>query len=442
MAASSIAAGERQITRDSEYDHFLDNNDDFSPDDCWLVFDTRTPAGIVESRLVAKVEIATGKIVPLYRPEHPNAFGPGVAVASFAHDRNEVDFIHGPLHATGPDNQYEKHRRLGALVNGDGGGPLRFADARNTKSPYTVGALRGGSHRHEFSGDGKWIGFTYNDAVMRTRGLAIGQNLDLRTIGVTKLGHPVSVPENPQFPSRSQGFSVLVVAVKPDPTPASDEISNAASDSWVGQNGYRRADGSRQLARAFIGTTRDRSGRPLDELFIVDIPDDITVPGPLGPLQGTETTFPMPPAGTHQRRLTRTEDAPYPGCQGIARSSADGERISFRMRDKNGHWQIFLTSPRGGVPQQATFVEEGVDTDARWLPSGSAIACVAGNRILISDLRPGAGFGHGEILNDRSPAPFALVWSHDGKTLAYNRDVETGGKKVVQIFVADYAARE
>jgi hypothetical protein len=442
MAVGSADAEERQITRDSAYDHWLDNNDNFSPDDRFLVFDTRTAAGIHESALIAKVEIATGKITPLYRPEGANQFGPGVAAASFAHNHDEVVFIHGPLRPTGPETQYEKHRRLGCIVSGAGGSARTFADARNTKAPFTVGALRGGTHRHEFSGDDRWIGFTYNDNVIRAHGLKVGQNLDLRTIGVTKLDHPVRVPEAGQFSAQSLGFSVLVVVVTPDPKPGSDAISHAAGDSWVGRSGYRRPDGSSQLARAFIGTTREQSGRSVDELFVVDIPDDITRPGPLGPLEGTEAAFPMPPAGTVQRRLTHTENGPFPGCQGIVRSSPDGERISFRMRDANGAWQIFLTTPQGGQPQQATYVDTGVDTDARWHPSGHVLACVAGNRILITDVRPGRQFGHSVVMSDRAPAPFALVWSRDGRTLAYNRIVKRDGKDVVQIFVADYAMSE
>jgi hypothetical protein len=437
MAESRMDAAERQITHDSAYDHLLDNNDNFSPDDRFLVFDTRTPAGIHESRLIAKVEIATGKITPLYRPEQAGQFGPGVAAASFAHKHNEVVFIHGPLHPTGPENQYEKHRRVGCIVSGEGGSGYRFADARNTKPPFTSGALRGGTHRHEFSGDDRWIGFTYNDAVVRAHGLKIGKNLDLRTIGVTKLGHPVHVPEAGQFAADAEGYSVLVVVVTPDPKPGSDEISHAAGDSWVGLGGYRRSNGGRQRARAFIGTTRDPKGQAIDELYIVDIPEDISRPGALGPLEGTETSFPMPPAGAIQRRLAHTENSPFPGCQGIARSSPDGERIAFRMRDAQGAWQIFLISPRGGQPQQATFVENGVDTDARWHPSGTAIACIAGNRILVTDVHLEPQFGHSTVVSARSPNPFALVWSNDGKTLAFNRIVKTEGKETVQIFVIE-----
>lgn len=435
-------AGERQITHDLAYQHLLDNNDNFSPDDRFLVFDTRTAAGIHESALIAKVEIATGKITELYRPTHANRFGPGVAAASYAHHQNLVVFIHGPLRPTGPENQYEKHCRLGAIVSGEGSRDCTFADARNTTFPYTVGALRGGTHRHEFSGDDRWLGFSYNDAVMRATGLKLGKNLDLRTIGVTKLGRPVHVPEAGQFSRESAGFSALVVIVTPAPKPGSDEISQAAGDSWVGRAGYRRADGSRQLARAFIGTTRDGHGEPVDELYVVDIPEEISIPGPLGPLEGTPAAFPMPPAGAVQRRLTQTANSPYPGCQGIARSSPDGDRISFRMRDSKGFWQIFLIPPKGGEPQQATFAEHGVDSDARWHPSGRAIAYVARNRILITEVAPVPRFGRTLILSERAPAPFALVWSHDGKTLAYNRTIPSHGKDVSQIFVADYAAND
>ena len=247
----NLDAAERQITRESAYDHWLDNNDNFSPDDRFLLFDTRMAAGIQTSALIAKVEIATGRITPLYRPHGAGAFGPGVAAASFAHHHDEAIFIHGPLHPTGPDNQYEKHRRLGAIAKGDGSGQWHFADAQNTKAPFTPGALRGGTHRHEFSGDDRWIGFTYNDAVMRAHGLIAGKNFDLRTIGVTKRDHPVRVPAAGQFSAESEGFSVLVVVVTPDPKPGSDEISYAAGDSWVGLSGYRRSDGTRQRPASY-----------------------------------------------------------------------------------------------------------------------------------------------------------------------------------------------
>jgi len=421
--------------------HELDNNDNFSQDDRFLVFDARTAkGGIGASHLIAKVEIATGRITPLYQPPQPNVFGPGVGAASYSHVRDEVVFIHGPFHPTGHENQYEQYRRVGVIVPGDGSGTLRQSDARDTQAPYTPGALRGGTHRHEFSGDGKWLGFTYNDAVVAAYGRSIGKNFDLRTIGVTRLEPPLPWSPSRQFPNQAAGFSVLVVVVVPDPKPGSDEISHAAGDSWVGRNGYQRADGTRQLARAFLGTTRDRAGNEVDELFVVDIPSDITQPGPLGPLAGTDRTFPMPPAHTVQRRLTHSERRRRPGCQGIVRTSHDGSQIAFLMRDDRGDWQVFLISPLGGKPRQATFLAGGVDTGVRWHPSGHSIVTVAGTRIVITDVRPGPQFGKSQVLSDHGPAPFALVLNHAGTKLAYNRRLRAGNRELTQIFIDDFPA--
>jgi len=433
------ACAERQVTNDVDINHELDNNDNFSPDDRFLVFDTRTAVGgIGTARRIAKVEIGTGRITTLYETSQPGRYGPGVGAASYSHRRDEVVAIHGPFHPTGSENQYEQFRRVGVLVSGDGSRSFRRADARDTIAPYSVGALRGGTHRHEFSGDGKWIGFTYNDAVVIAHGRSIGKDLDLRTIGVTHLGHPQSVPATRQFSGEADGFSVLVVTVVPNPRPGSDEISRAAQDSWIGRNGYLRADGRRQMGRAFIGTTRDKEGRELDELFVVDIPDDITVPGPLGPLEGTDSEFPMPPAGTVQRRLTDSSQRRFPGCKGIVRASHDGKQIAFLMQDDQADWQVFLISPWGGEPQQATFVKGGMDEGVRWHPSGKAIVSPSGTKIVVTTMEPGGEFGESQVMSDRAPAPFALVWSHDGKSIAYNRRIRIGEHETTQIFVADF----
>ena len=441
VSAENGQGEERQLTFDMNRNHELDNNDNFSPDDRFLVFDTRTvDGGIGASKTVGKVEIATGEVTALYETNNPNEFGPGAGAASYSHVADEVIFIHGPFHPTGPENQYDLFRRVGVIAAGDGSGKHRLADVRDIEAPYSVGALRGGTHRHEYSGDGRWVGFTYNDAVVKAYGEKIGKDLDLRTIGVTKLGNPQTVPESEQFPNRADGFSALVVVVVPDPELGSDEISRAAWDSWVGRNGYVRADGKRQLARAFIGTARDTNGNELEDLYIVDIPEDISKPGPLGPLEGTDTEFPMPPTGAVQRRLVDTSKRKHPGCKGIVRSSHDGSRIAFLMQDDKAEWQVFLISPLGGEPEQATFIDGGVDAGVRWHPNGKAIVNVSGTRVIVTSVEPGANFGKSRVISDRAPVPFALVWSHDGNTIAYNRVLSDGKREATQIFVTGYSA--
>ncbi|GAA4005350.1 hypothetical protein GCM10022631_15750 [Deinococcus rubellus] len=79
------------------------------------------------------------------------------------------------------------------------------------------------------------------------------------------------------------------------PTPGSDEVNRAYEEGWVGAGGYVKADGQRQRhAIAFLGDTIDSAGKKLTEVFIADLPEDVTRAG-AAPLQGTATTLPSPP---------------------------------------------------------------------------------------------------------------------------------------------------
>ena len=438
LACSPQAPQVVQLTHDLSKNFDLDNNDNFSPDDQWLVYDTRTAeGGIGGCRSIEKVNVSTGEIEVLYAPENPTPYGPGVGAASYHPLEFRVVFIHG-LRNCNAQRPYAQWRRTGVMVDEANPGVPIFLDARDVTEPFTPGALRGGTHRHEWSGDGAWIGFTYNDAILKALEDRTGEHLNLRTIGVSHALRRVTVDHDPEGENNDgEWFSVLVVKVVPNPKPGSDEISRAADDSWVGSQGYLRADGTRQRARAFLGTVRSRTGEEVKELYIVDIPEKIDVPGPDGPLEGTATTFPMPPAGTVQRRLTHTAETEHPGCRGIVRSSADGRRIAYLAKDEHGVDQVFFISPTGGEPVQVTHHESPVQTGVRWHPKGTHISYVWDNRIVICDVRHGENFGSYRILTDRTDAPpMNLVWSHDGKTIAFNRELPTGdGKTSKQIFL-------
>lgn len=439
MAVSSMAS-ERQITNDPNTNCVLDYNHNFSPDGQWLVFDTRPfDRDILYSTSIEKVHVVTGERVVLYRaPDPVPDLGPGVAAVSYFPLRDEVIFIHGPFTRT--RLKYEKTRRTGAIVPGDGSGGVTWADARDVTPPFTPGALRGGTHRHDPGGpDGRWIGFTYDDQVMAEYGRKVGRDLHLRTLGVTHLGAPVAVDEDSAGENRSgAGFSVVVVRVTPkdelDGNPGTDAIYRAQDDQWVGRRGYRKLDGTWQLARGFIGVMRVPDGRgemrDHDEVFVVDIPDDITRPGPDGPLEGTEATFPSPPAGTTQRRLTHTER----GCYGLVRSASDGSALSFLSRDENGKPQVFTISPLGSEMRQVTSFPTGVQEAARWLPDDRHFVTVVDDQVVVVEI----GTGHSRPLTDSGRGrPFGLVLSPDGRLVAFNRTVESGGAKTNEIFVAD-----
>ncbi len=427
---------EIQITSDLSKNHDLDNNDNFSPDGKWLVYDTRTGVGgIGGSPSVERVNIETGENQVLFGIPDNKDYGPGAGAASYHPIENKVIFIHG-LPVCTEANPYQQWRRSGVIVKDDKPNVAINMDSRDVTFPFTPGALRGGTHRHEFSRDGKWVGYTYNDAIMKHVEDSTGIKWNLRTIAVSNQQHPVAVDVNDE---NVQGtwYSAVVVRVVPDPKPGSNEISNAASDSWIGASGYTKPDGTKQVARAFIGSVRNKAGKPVDELFVVDIPDSINVPGEYGPLEGTRTTFPMPPKGTVQRRLTFTAESKYPGCGGVVRASFDGKKISFQAKDQNGIQQIFLISPSGGVVTQLTEHTTGVQSGIRWSPDNQSVIYVWDNSIIqcqVSDRRFEKRFKR--LTAKTTGAPSNLVWSNDGKTIAFNRSVSGGSTEPKnQIFI-------
>lgn len=434
---------EKQITHDLAYHHDLDNNDNFSPDGKWLVYDTRTDdGGIAASARIEKVNIETGEVKVLFNIKNNKIWGPGAGAVSYSPKSNAVVFIHGLENST-QENPYQQWRRTGVIVEDSNPDVPVYMDARNVIAPYTTGALRGGTHRHEWSGDGQWIGFTYNDAILKALEDATGVKRNLRTIGVSKKIRPVMVTRNAENIS-GEWFSALVVRVVPEPKPGSDEISHAAGDSWVGTNGYRRSDGKMQMARAFLGTVADKNGNRVPEVFIVDIPEDITKPGKSGPLEGTATDFPMPPEGAVQRRLTFTANQKFPGCSGIVRSSPDGNFLAFFAKDEKGIEQVFVISSAGGKPAQLTEHQSDVSANLRWHPDGKHISYVWNGSIMLCKTGEEAFKNRVEKLTDATPsAPTNIVWSPDGKILAFNRPVrsEDGKHTTLQIFTKPYVPR-
>ncbi|MCE7043628.1 DUF3748 domain-containing protein [Dyadobacter sp. CY312] len=437
MSSCQTDSNEKQITTDLSYNHDLDNNDNFSPDGEWLVYDTRTDeGGIPASSRIEKVNILTGEKKILFEIKNNQPWGPGAGAVSYSSKENTVVFIHGLASGT-KENPYQQWRRTGVIIEDQNPNVPVYMDARDVTFPFTPGALRGGTHRHEWSGDGQWIGFTYNDAIMKALEDSSGTRQNLRTIGVSRRGKAVEVDTNEENVS-GNWFSALVVLVVPEPKSGSDEISHAASDSWIGTNGYLQKDNKRQLARAFLGTVRDKNGKDVPEVFVVDIPEDITIPGESGPLEGTETTFPMPPKGAVQRRLTFTANSAKPGCSGIVRSSPDGSMLAYMAYDQNGVQQVFIISPNGGSATQLTEHNSDVAGNLRWHPDGKHVSYVwNGSLILCRTGNDPFSKRFEKLTEATAPAPTNSVWSPDGKTIAFNRFVKSGksGVATQQIFV-------
>jgi len=145
----------------------------------------------------------------------------------------------------------------------------------------------------------------------------------------------------------------------------------------------------------------------------------------------------MPPKGTTQRRLTFTADSSHPGCSGIVRSSPDGSQLAFLAKDDNGISQIFIVSPNGGKPRQVTECASNITGNLRWHPDGKHVTYVYEGSIVLCEVGDAPFNERIQVLTE--PSEFAasnLVWSADGKVLAFNRLLKNEtGKGMQQVFV-------
>lgn len=417
----------------------------FSADSRWIVYDTRSgvDGSVFDGTRIERVEVETGRIERLH--ESQNGGFCGVVTASPVDDR--VVFIAGPERPT-PDWRYGPAHRQGVVV--DASRPCRTEnlDARDLVPPFTPGALRGGSHVHTFSGDGRLVSFTYEDAVLEAAAASDDPRAEknLRGLGVSVCGRPVRVPRSHPRNHDGSAFSVLVTTLHDAPRPGSDEISKAFEESWIGADGYRRADGSRQrYALAFQGQVAAADGSWIAEVFVVDLPDDpaaLVVPGD-GPLAGMANRRPCPPRGVSQRRITFTADRRHPGIQGPRhwlRSSPDGERIAFLARDDAGVVQLFTVCPAGGEPVQVTRDPWDVASAFTWSPDGRRIAYAADGGVMTVEVSTGISRRlTGGRADASAPRPEAVVFSPDGRWIAFMREVasEDGPRNQIFIVAAD-----
>jgi WD40 repeat protein len=427
---------ERQLTRGSGA-HILTNTGVWSPDGQWIVYDTRPEQAGSDfaGETIEMVNVSTGEIKELYRSRD----GAHCGVVTFNPREGKVVFILGPENPTA-DWQYSFCHRQGVVVNTRRPGVKSNLDACDITPPFTPGALRGGSHVHVWDGAGQWVSFTYEDHVLAQLPSATPTNdINQRNIAVSVPGRPVQVSHGNPRNYDGDYFTVLASRTVAAPRPGTDDIQRAFEEGWVGTKGYRRADGSWQShALAFQGQVLNGKGEPFSEVFIVDLPDDVTKPGD-GPLCGTETRAPRPPQGTVQRRLTFTADRRYPGLQGPRhwlRSSPDGSQIACLMKDDAGVVQLWTISPNGGSPRQITTNAWPIASTYTWSPDGRHIAHAMDNSVCLTDVASGQTARLTPRTDDASsPRSEACVFSPDGNKIAFMRRLPSPEKAANQICV-------
>jgi hypothetical protein len=429
-------ATERQLTS-REQNHLLTNVNAWSHDGQWIYYDVRSDAAgsVFDGTRIERVHAIDGRVEVIYQATR----GACVGVVTASQNEDRIVFIHGPEAPTN-DWQYCAWHRRGVLTKPACPESISNLDARDLVSPYTAGALRGGTHVHVFSGDGQWVSFTYEDHVLATAKNPLAAK-NQRNVGISAPFGPVRVSRGHERNHDGEAFSVLVTQTADLPAPGSDEISRAYEDAWIGTDGYARSDGTHQhRALAFIGDVMGRDGQTWPELFIVDIPGDVTIDGTAS-LCGTPLTRPAPPDGCKQRRITYTQLRKYPGLAPVRhwpRSSPDGRRIAFLMRDVDARNQLWLVSPNGGEPCQVTHGDCSIESAFTFRPDGIAIACVANGCICeinveSGTLTPLTSPSH----RDSEIRTEAVVYSPDGSRIAYVRRTKLPGNEFNQIFVVD-----
>ncbi|MDF2382072.1 DUF3748 domain-containing protein [Nostoc ellipsosporum NOK] len=407
---------EIQLTHDAS-GHCLNSTQCFSPDDQWIVYDGRNHDTMIGSTgLIAMVNTFTGEIRKLYEAPGQSEWGPGVGAATFSPVSDRVMFIHGIRNAD-EEKPYSITRRTGVAIDLARPQTPIFLDARDVVAPFTNGALRGGTHAHTWSADGDWISFTYNDAVVSP---------DLRTVGIMVPGRQVIVsPDENGENNSGEMFALLAVPVVANAAAGSDEIEKAFDETWIG----------RRRAVAFQGHVRDEHGALKTEIFVVEIPENIVALAAGTDLRGTTATLPVVPDFITHRRLTFTPKGVSAVPRHWLRSNAGGSLIAFLAQDHHNHIQLFSVSPDSGEVTQITHHDFSIQGPFNFSPDGKWLAYAADNSVFITEISSGKS-ERITLKTDENNRPVGAVnWSNNGEMLCYNRYVDAGEGRFLQVFL-------
>ena len=123
-----------------------------------------------------------------------------------------------------------------------------------------------------------------------------------------------------------------------------------------------------------------------------------------------------------QRRITYSKGLALQPRHWL-RAAPDGSAIAFLQADEQGIVQLWTVSPNGGAARQITSLRSSIQSAFSWQPDGAAIAFICDNSVMRCEIAS----GQCTRLTARSAQPpggDAVVWSPDGKQIAYMREVD------------------
>ncbi len=398
------------------YGHTLHHNQVISPDNQWLVYDTRnedTQIGITTR--IERVNINTKEVEILYQVKSFNEYGPGVGAVTYSPNKNRVLFIHGIANAT-KDKPYSMSRRTGVAIDDNLPNQPIFMDARNIYSPFTKGALRGGTHSHAWSSDGLKISFTYNDYVLEQQNIK-----DERVVGVMFPKKVVVSKDKAQENISGEMFSFIVSDIVVNAKHGSDQIEKAFDECWLGNTN----------SIVFQGWVRDKDGNRKTEIFKVDLPHDLSLVFDSPLIEGTDKLRPQVPKTINQKRVSDT-------LKGVSdfrhwlRSSLDGKFVYFLMEDSENYSNIFQLNIENGEIEQITYHQSSIHSPFNISPNGCQFVYFNDQQLYLFDLNKNKYIRLLERDEDYYGIP---NFDKNGEFIFYNKYVEEQNtSKFLQIF--------
>ena len=411
-----------QLTFDNQ-GHTLHHNQIESFDENFLVFDTRNDdTKIGETQFIKIIDLKTLEISTLYSTDNQSKFGPGVGAATFSPKENNVIFIHG-IRNSDENKPYSATRRTGVSVNLDYPNQAVFMDARNIYTPFTAGALRGGTHSHSWHQNGKWISFTYNDYILNEESKKNPLIKDQRVVGMM-FPKDVEVPlDNNLENNNGKMFSIIVSKVTNEAKNGSDEIEKAFDECWINETNNI----------AFQGHVRDKKGKLITEIFVASIPDQINF-DEKDNLNGTNTTLPDVPLCISQKRITITENG-ISNFRHWLRSSPCGKINYFLMEDSSKISQIFGVELTSSKVSQYTFLDNNIDSPFTISKDGKYAVFFSDNKIYNTDLANKNSEIVYDSFNNNNYLTGIPHFSKNGKKIYFNQFVRHQNNELyIQIF--------
>ncbi|UYW01709.1 DUF3748 domain-containing protein [Flavobacterium agricola] len=406
------------------YGHTLHHTQIQSHNGQYLVYDSRNDdTQIASTQTIEVLQLESLATQVIYRCNPAGVYGPGVGAATFSPQQLQTLFIHGIKNAS-PSNPYSMTRRTGVSIFLNNPGHPIYMDARNIYEPFTAGALRGGTHAHAWHPNGNLISFTYNDFVLE-HATHRNADRDLRSVGVM-FPQSVSVFKDEEGENNSgEMFAVLVSEVVNQAQPNTDEIEKAFDECWLGS--------LRKLA--FQGHVRDAKGKLQSEIFIVDLPDNLSQAG-AHPLQGTATTRCGVPLGTKQYRITHTPNG-ISNFRHWLRSNSSGTLVYFLMEDDLGCTQLFQVAIASQKIKQLSFHDSGIHSPFNVHVDAKNAVYLQHQSLVLLDLETGQSNVLFESTADIQLTGIPHFCNHSN-TIYFNAYVKYNTASYIQIFRITY----